>query len=628
MPFQEAAPIDSRRAPRPNAALCPAFVLRVTVIGLLVVGALACNRTRKPSAPVTRYPTLPAKQVPEYLRGSIFERVDLVDTDPLVVSGYGLVVNLHDTGDNAQVPTAVREYMIREMVKRGFGSKLQPGFEHLTPEGVLRDPRTAIVRVDAIVPPGARKGDSIDVRVVALPTSATTSLAHGELYRTELKIGGANPNAPGVAIDAIAVAQGAIFVNPAYALKTPDDAAARRSLRAGWILDGGQVQESRPLVLRLRQPERRIARLIEHRVDGRFANLKKMQRDKIAAAQDEAIVRVVIPDLFTGDWEHFSGVMTHLFFDTSPQFVVFKSRQLAEEAVKPDAMLLNISYCWEGLGPGALPAITPLMTHERPEVAFAAARAAAFLGDPAAPQALATMARNSSHPFQLNAIAALGELPPSPVVASLLREILDGDQAMARIEAYRVLARQRDPMIASRVINERFILDVVPCGGPPLIFATRSGMPRVALIGPRPSLATPFNFTAMDDRLTLLGDAPDRGITVYYRPPTDDSPVKFVSRADLAELIARLGGDPTAGAARLRFSYGDVVAIVQALCDKQQIVAPVGKAPVPAAFVFQPAPGLAEAILDAPQIPEQERPAGDGAAPQPSAVSVDEGRPN
>ena len=610
-------------APPRRTCRC-AFALSAALLASFLV-SVGCSTRKKAPAPVTRYQALPPKEVPAFLRGTIFERSDLVDLDPLVISGFGLVVNLEGTGDNTQVPTPVRTYMVREMVKRGFGSKLLPGFERTSPEDVLRDPRTAIVRADAIIPPGARRGEFIDVRVTTLPGSNTSSLSHGILYRTELKIGGANPMAPGETINVIALAQGPVLVNPAYALSTRhEDPAARRSLRTGWVLDGGQLQEPRPLTLRLRQPDRRIARLTEGRIDNRFSIYKDDLRDRTAAAQDEAIVRVSIPPRFRGDWNHFSGLMLHLYYDSSPQFVAQKAQELAQEAVLPNAPLLNISYCWEGLGAKALPFITPLMTHEKPEVAFAAARAAAFLGDASAPLALAAMARSDQHPFQLNAVQALGALDPSPAISGMLRQLLESNQNTVRIEAYRVLAAQRDSAVISQVVDERFVLDIVPSGGEPLVYATRSGIPRIALIGPRPTLAQPFVYTTMDDRLTLTSNRDGQAITLFFRPGRGETPARVLSRADLAEVIARLGGDQRAGSAALKFTYGDIVAILQELCDQKHVVASTASRSqsTPARFVLQQPPAVAEAILEAPVIPEQSRPAGTGAATQPTALDL------
>ncbi|MCS7033682.1 MAG: flagellar basal body P-ring protein FlgI [Phycisphaerae bacterium] len=600
---------------------------RVIPLLTIVVLLAGCNPFRiKPEEPVSRYQPLPVRQLPPFMRGTILELTDLADAEPLPVSGFGLVVNLENTGDNTQVPTPVREYILREMVKRGFGSKLVPGFERTSPEEVLRDPRTAIVRVDAAIPPGARPGDTLDVRVSAIPSSTTSSLARGVLYRTELSVGGADPRAPGVPIAKLVLAEGPIFIPPPHTLQTqPESAAARRVLRTGWVLDGGRVTEARPLSLRLRQPERRLARAVEARIDNRFAALKESQRDRVARALDEAIIRITIPPGFRGSWEHFARLVQHLYFDSSPEFIEAKARELAEIAVTPDAPLENISFLLEGLGPAALPHIVPLLTHERPEVCYAAARAAAYLGDAAASRVLAQMAAEPGHPFRLNAIRTLGYLPPSPWISGMIKKLLDSEDTAIRVAAYNMLASQKDPLILSRVVNERFILDVVPCGGSPLIYASTSGLPRIALIGPRPTVDPPFSFTAFDNRLTLLANAGERSARIFYRYGDGREPARSNSNLDLAEIIARLGGDEAARG-QFDFHYGDVVAVLQAMSERQQIVARVGGKAVPAQFVLQnapeaPAPGENRPLADS------SRPPGEGAAVDVAGVPTDSAPP-
>src|SRR5688572_27206888 len=119
----------------------------------LLVSALAvttgCSRKPPQTAPSQpRFPSLPPKNVPGYLKGTITERVDVANTGPFPVSGYGLVANLWGTGDS-KASNATREHMIRMMEKRGFGSR-QLGYDQITPERVLSDPRFAIVRVDGL----------------------------------------------------------------------------------------------------------------------------------------------------------------------------------------------------------------------------------------------------------------------------------------------------------------------------------------------------------------------------------------------------------------------------------------------------------------------------------------------
>ena len=105
-----------------------------------------------------------------------------------------------------------------------------------------------------------------------------------------------------------------------------------------------------------------------------------------AAAEDEGIVQIFVPRAYHGDWQHFARLVTHLYLESSPEFLTGKARILVAELRKPGAKLEDISYCFEGIGPLALPFLSPLLTDKRPDIAFAAARAGAFIGDPSGAQ--------------------------------------------------------------------------------------------------------------------------------------------------------------------------------------------------------------------------------------------------
>jgi hypothetical protein len=337
-----------------------------------------------------------------------------------------------------------------------------------------------------------------------------------------------------------------------------------------------------------------------------------------------------VPRVFRGDWEHFAGVVTHLYMNSSPDFSARKARELAEEAVKPKAPLADISYAWEGLGAPAMPHITKLMSHPDSAIAFAAARAAAFIGDPsmAAQETLVRMASRSGHPFQISAIQVLGNLPASGQLSELLRGLLNAPEARVRIEAYKVLTAAQDPAVFSRSVRlyedrEKFVLDVVPGDGPPMVYASQRGRPRIAIVGRTPTIRQPLTFAALDNRLTISTTqvgAPDGGqrdvLSIYYRDPRrrgPDAAIKVLSRPDVAELAARLAGEGPAGDQKLDFTYGEVVAILQALSAQGDIVSsrrgPDGRL-LAASFVLQEAPFVANEINSAPSIDEG-RPQGD-----------------
>ncbi len=574
----------------------PQTAIRVFASVLLLCAAFAglgCGsndaQPRKPTGiPSPHAPLPPAQNLPEFMKGTIHEHAIVLDAEPMAVSGFGLVVGLRGTGDST-VPLVVRDYIIKDMVKRGVGK----------PEAILADPRVAIVVVEGSMPPGIRAGEQFDVHVAAMPESTVSSLAHGRLYLTELSPNGANLLSPGNPVHKYARAQGEIFVNPGYAFADPASSPnALSSLRFGAILNGGQAMVDRPMRLRLRQPQASLARYIERRLDERFQN-----RD-IAQAKDEAIIQFVVPPAYGRDWEHFMNVVTHLYLDAGPQRAPYLAQRLAEEAVKPDALLMDISYCLEGLGQAAIPAIHPLLTHPQPDVAYAAARAGAFLGDQPSIAALMQMASNDRNPFQLNAVEALGKLPYSPMLATMLRRLLDSEQALVRVEAYRTLARHRDPTIYSRVIRERYVVDIVPSNAPPIIYCSRTGIPRIAVIGNAPRIDVPIVFTQMGNRF-MISSTPEGMLTLFYRGPDVRQPISILSRPDVAEVAARLGGEGAEGESRLDFSYSEVVAILQSLVDQGKLVASHGPARQLAMLVLEDVSHMHSEVYSAPVISAQ-----------------------
>jgi hypothetical protein len=590
--------------------------LLATVCLLLLLGA--CYTTKKPK-PVARYQPLPAKKVPDVLKGTLLERADLTNTEPFVVSGYGLVANLDGTG-GGQAPAKVRDYMIGQMAKNRFGSETIPELRQVTPERILRSPRFAVVEVQGHLPPGIRKGDFYDVHVLCLPDNETTSLAGGDLYQTDLRIRGADPMQPAGSVNVYSRAQGPIFVNPAYAfVRKSSDPQAQFSLRQGIVMDGGASMADRPLSLRLRQPQFSMTRRIEYLIDERFQELPS---DVVSSAQDEAIVNVFVPRTgpYRGDWQHFAGVVTHLYLDRTPAFRARKAKELAEAAVQPGALLEDIALCWEGLGADALPATQQLMTHSSPEIAYAAARAAAFLGDAAAPEVLARMAQTPNHQFRIKAIQTLGAMTNSPAINQLIRPLVNAPESLVRIEAYKVLARNEDPSVFSTVIkdsqgHENFVLSLVPSTQPPIVFATRSGVPRIAIIGDRARLSAPILYMAMENRLSISAPEADKLVTIYYRGPNVTDPVSITSSPDLAEIVARLAGQGAVHGFGLDFGYTHVVAILSALTEQQKVTALADSRTVPASFVLEETPGLQAEVFSAPPIeggrPQADRPQAD-----------------
>ncbi len=307
---------------------------------MVVIALSGCTKP-PPKKQLTRYEQLPArKNLPDYMQDTIYSRTELFRTEGMLVSGFGVVSGLDNTGD-CTAPTLVRQYIINQMLKHGVSSMRIPGQGNVTPEMYLADPSFAIVEVDGYLPPGIRKGQSFDIQVGALPESSTSSIAGGNLWRTDLRLLGANRNDPGGSVNVYARCQGPIFVNPAYALeRKPTDPNAKRSLRFGIVMDGGISDMDRPLGLRLLQPQYSMSRAIERRIDQRFQQqadvLKPTNVEGLAEAQDEGVVNFYVPKNYEGDWQHFAGVVMHLYMYDSPQFATNKAMALADAGAQAE----------------------------------------------------------------------------------------------------------------------------------------------------------------------------------------------------------------------------------------------------------------------------------------------------
>ena len=616
------------------------------LLPLLLAGATlaGCSNTTKKPDPEPHYKDLGAKaDFPEFLRGTILDNVDVSGTQSLTASGYGLVVNLENTGRNDGIPTAVREAIGKNAMIFGVNSELTEGPLGTLPiNQLLSDPRTAIVRVDGIVPPGARANDRIDVRVTCIDSNTTVSLARGELWQTELFKGIVTPQSPGERVNLAGLARGPLVVNPVYAILPPtqvkDDPAARGSLRSAIIPDGGVVKGSRDFVLRVRQPSYRVSREIERRLNYHF-------RQPVAAAQDEGAITLTMPASFRGDWPRFLGVATTLYpVGGDAAYSLDKAQKLAAAATRPGRTqdeLLAISYAWEGLGTAATPVLLPLLSDPRPAVAFYAARAAAFNGQPAAVDTLVRIAGAETSPFNVTAAETLGKLDANADLIRKVRGLLDASSPGVRVAAYQALDRLGDVggevvagtregggtgvAVAPRAgsiyrmrIGEQFVLDIVDAKRPPVVWASRSGTPRIAIIGERPILKSPMLLTAFGDRLSVKVDGPNAPASIFYRPVTARAAQAEIY-PELVELVARLGGERPPGEQGISLTYGDVLAVLKKLADDGQMIAR-GGAPVP--LVLQDiAPS---AVQDAPVIPGLEAPPAVAATPptpQPGAAA-------
>ncbi len=537
----------------------------------------------------------------KFLRGTVGSYAGFNNTEPQLVSGYGLMVGLRGTG-SAEVPAFLREWLIREMRQQGVGSiryrDVMPG----TPEQVLARSSTAVVEIVGLRPPAAVSSTRFDV-LVRPADSQTTSLRHGTLWSAQLSPGPLDdPNrfrAP------VAVARGSVYLDP---LDAGDDASSPSPLatrdeqfdRFGVIAGGGVSTEPRKVELVLNQPSWRVARLISDRINERFP-LEPTAKFQTAVPRSSLLVEVNLPKRFESDPGRFLNLVQYLFTQKSPNFTIQQGRELITLLSDPEHRrdhLEATTFALQGLGPNVIPVLRDYYgpSIELP-VRMAALKSAALLGDEQAAAPLVTLAGHRDPAIRAAAATALVDLPRTASVWEALRLALEDADTDVRIATYEAMSRVDDSMINRLVMREpstreiKYVIDRIPTDRP-LLYITHQRVPRIVIFNP----SMPFNDfrlgTVWDSQLMLRLVSQTVEINAASQPATQPEAFRYLDlryqttptrsirlkvAPDVPTLAYVLGHvptpqDPTDG---LRLSFGEVVDALHTLQQQGVIEAPI-----------------------------------------------------
>ena len=553
-------------------------------------------RERRVETPPSRT-AAPTYTGPVYLRGTVGSVARLRGYQPLPVSGYGVVVNLRGTG-SSEVPAVIRQRLLNDLRRRGVGSSDSP-LPDTSPEQVLANANTAVVRVVGLIPPGASRGTSFDLLVTAADTQ-TTSLAGGDLWPVDLSIAGDNPQ-----VDArtLAEAEGPVYVDPV----SPPDSAEAMGRAAGFerqavVLSGGRAVQPRGLELVLNQASYRRARAIEQRINERYPAAPGDRR-ATAEAESDVIVRINIPARWERRPAEFLRLIEHLYLDRSAGFIPYQARTLANVLRERPDEVERITFAWRSLGPNAAPALRDFYDDQDFTLRFAALRAGAFLEDERAGIELTELADHRDPAIRIRVAEALLNLPESLRAAETLADLLDDADPDVRVAAYEAMAVINDPMLDRVPVGDRdrvkFILDRVPAERP-MIYVSHARQPRLAVFDPGLVFAEPMLARLWDNRLMLRVEESNGPLTVFYQKPGQTRGETHKLRPDLATLIFFLAHEPNERQPQpgLDLSYGQIVDVVHTLCRQGVIDAP---------FLARVSP-LAQRVAEARREAESGRP--------------------
>lgn len=217
-----------------------------------------------------------------------------------ILKGIGLVVGLAGTGDSVGVTRLAQ----RQMLDR-LGITVS-NLKDLTPKN------SAIVMVTAEIPPFAKEGTRIDVKIDTL--GDCKSLEGGMLLETHLR-------GPGLGDTVYAVAQGPVSIGGFNAEKGGGGGTAVRKNHptSGRIPLGAYVEREVPstitdgerIVLLLKQPEFNTADRIRQAIENQFG-------ENVALAMGGGSVRITVPESYHNDLTGFIARIENIEVTTSP----------------------------------------------------------------------------------------------------------------------------------------------------------------------------------------------------------------------------------------------------------------------------------------------------------------------
>lgn len=531
------------------------------VLSLGVLPLASCSSNKKPVR--LPQPEAVASDVPEILRNTIGAECMIGGLEPTLATGYGLVVGLNGTGSK-EIPLPVRTEITKLMERMGVG-RASGTLAGMTPDQLIDDPNTAVVTVEALIPPGSPKGSRFDVLVRAVPGSSTTSLEGGHLWTTELREGPLVTAGPDRRV--FATASGAIFINP---FADPAVSASPEANKViGRVLNGGEASIGIPLSVTLNNPSHARARAIAGAINARFP--EGPGREPTARGRNEELVAINVPYAYAERTAEFVQLIRHMRIDQqfAPEWAMRYVRALKEMPEMAD----RLGWCLEALGEGAIPAVRDLYDYSEVRPRFTALRVGAKLGDIRAVPYLQELVEQGRGSIRIDAVKLLGQVGSDPSVNRFLRGLLDDPDLAVRINAFESLLERADPIIRRTAVEEKFVLAEVPSEDP-MIYITQQGQPTIALFGASSEVQRPTLIRAWDGRLMM--EAPVEGeIRLFYRDFRTGQSTSISGQGTLGALIRRLAHKPTPERPEAGFdlSYSEVVGALSVMIDHGAVLA-------------------------------------------------------
>lgn len=490
---------------------------------------------------------------------TIGSKTTVANTESLEVNGVGLVYQLRGTGSSP--PPGGWRSMLEDSLK-----KLKRD-QSISMKELLDSPTqtTSLVFVSALIPPGAREGEQIDVQITLPPESRTTSLQGGVLFPVELmtsdttgnvrsQIHNGTPSGPSGRLllgNAWAKAKGPLVAGNFAPLngkpvRQDVDVNGRPTYRAGMIAAGGTVVATRPyhLILNPSDQNSRVAAAVAQRLNSTF-HANADPKLKVAEAKTKELVLLHVPTAYRYNHYRFLLVARQV-----PYFQVANGslyRQKLEEELMDPSTTLTAAVKLEALGGDCQLSLKVGLESPSPWVRFAAAEALAYLGLSDGAGELARLAED--HPaLRAKCLTALASIDDAGSNDRLVEMLASSDPELRQgaFIALR-LADERNPALNATLMNRSYWLHRLAPDAPSAVQLTTGGRSEVLTFGDGVKLRGPVPPMSIGDDFTVSWPAGQQTARVTrVVKGRDDAEVQEIrcepTVASILAAMASLGG--------------------------------------------------------------------------------------
>ncbi len=444
------------------------------------------------------------------------------------LQGIGLVTRLDGTGSDPP-PSSFRTRLLAEMRRHGVTN----------PNEVLRSPSTALVVIQAYLPPLVRRGDQFDIEVRVPGVDKTTSLNGGWLMATELSEHAVVPGRGPLKGHIYAKAKGPILISTGEG----DRGLKAGVLRRGRVLGGGISTKDRNLALYLRNDFRSVrnSKRIADRIGTRFSDYDRYGLKRpLAEAKTDQKIELIVPLRYKDNYPRYLEVIRSIAFRETDVAQRVRMQKLKQQLIVPE-MSERASLRLEAIGLPAVPILRTGLNSSSLEVRFQAAMALTYLNESDGLKVLAETARvePSFRVFALAAMAASDDAESN----MLLRELLNERSAETRYGAWRALTtmERHDPLVHDQGISDEFQFHVLDTDGEPMIHLTNRKKAEIVLFGKDQRFHTPITVRAGTHVLVNAPQGSDTLIVSRHDVGSDQRKIVSARIADVIRAAAELG---------------------------------------------------------------------------------------